>query len=146
MSGTGFAARTICSILISVRPRLAKLSALVEAAFVTISGMYSVRRNGALDPDELAASLHDYVVVDVRDRSGWRGGHIPGSIHVPINHLDAGLIGDDKRLPLAVLADSDRDAEVAVGALVRQGWDALTISGGAPAWRASGQCLVTNRN
>ena len=32
---------------------------------------------------------HDYVVVDVRDRSGWSGGHIPGSIHVPINHLDA---------------------------------------------------------
>lgn len=107
--------------------------------------MYSVRRRGSLDPDELAASLHDYVVVDVRDRSDWSGGHIPGSIHVPINHLDAGLIGDDKRAPLAVLADDDRQAEVAVGALVRQGWDAIMINGGAPAWRASGQCLVTNR-
>jgi rhodanese-related sulfurtransferase len=108
--------------------------------------MYSVRRRGSLDPDELAASLHDYVVVDVRDRSGWSGGHIPGSIHVPIKHLDAGLIGDDKRSPLAVLADNDREAEVAVGALLSRGWDAVAISGGAPAWRASGQCLVTNRH
>jgi rhodanese-related sulfurtransferase len=108
--------------------------------------MYSVRRRGSLDPDELAASLHDYVVVDVRDRSGWSGGHIPGSIHLPITNLDGDLIGDDKRSPLAVLADNDRQAEVAVGALVRRGWDAVTISGGAPAWRAAGQCLVTNRH
>jgi rhodanese-related sulfurtransferase len=108
--------------------------------------MYSVRRRGSVDPDELAASLHDYVVVDVRDRSGWTGGHIPGSIHVPINHLDNGPIADDKRSPLAVLADDDRQAEAAVGTLVRRGWDAVTISGGAPAWRAAGQCLVINRN
>ena len=108
--------------------------------------MYSVRRRGSLDPDELAAPLHDYVVVDVRDRSGWSDGHIPGSIHVPINHIDAGVIVDDKRSPLAVLAENDREAALAVGALVRQGWDAVTISGGEPAWRAAGQCLVTNRS
>ena len=108
--------------------------------------MYSVRRRGSLDPDELAASLHDYVVVDVRDRSDWSGGHIPGSIHVPITHLDSGLIEDDKRSPLAVLAGDDREAEAAVGTLVSHGWDAVSISGGAPAWRAAGQCLVTNRH
>jgi rhodanese-related sulfurtransferase len=108
--------------------------------------MYSIRRRGSLDPDELAASLHDYVVVDVRDRSGWSGGHIPGSIHVPINDLDIGLIDDDKRSPLAVLADNDHEAEAAVGELVSHGWDAVTISGGASAWRAAGQCLVTNRH
>ncbi len=112
---------------------------------VTLSCMYSVRRRGSLDPDELAASLHDYVVVDVRDRSGWSGGHIPGSIHVPISNLDAGAFAEDKRSPLAVLADSDGQAELAVGALVQRGWDAVRINGGAPAWRASGQCLVTNR-
>ena len=108
--------------------------------------MHSVRRRGSLAPDELAASLRDYVVVDVRDRSGWSGGHIPGSIHVPITHLDSGLITDDKRSPLAVLAEDDRQAATAVGALVSQGWDAVTITGGAPAWRAAGQCLVTNRH
>jgi rhodanese-related sulfurtransferase len=106
--------------------------------------MHSVRRRGSLDPDELAASLHDYVVVDVRDRSGWTGGHIPGSIHLPIHRLDSGRIADDKRAPLAVLADDDGQAEVAVDVLVRHGWDALAITGGAPAWRAAGQCLVTN--
>lgn len=108
--------------------------------------MYSVRRRGSVDPDELAGSLHDYVVVDVRDRSDWSGGHIPGSIHVPINNLDVGLIVDDKRSPLAVLADDDRQAAAAVGTLVRRGWDAVAINGGAPAWRATGQCLVTNRH
>jgi rhodanese-related sulfurtransferase len=108
--------------------------------------MYTVRRRGSLAPDELAASLQDYVVVDVRDRSGWTGGHIPGSIHVPTPDLDSGSIDDDKRAPLAVLAENDGEAEAAVGVLVRQGWDAVTISGGAAAWRAAGQCLVTNRH
>ena len=92
-----------------------KPSAVGESLLITICRMYSVRRRGSLDPDELAASLHDYVVVDVRDRSGWSGGHIPGSIHVPITNLDSDVIGDDKRSPLAVLADDDRQAEVAVG-------------------------------
>jgi rhodanese-related sulfurtransferase len=129
-----------------VRVHRVKPSAVCESLLITISRMYSVRRRGSLDPDELAASLHDYVVVDVRDRSGWSGGHIPGSIHVPITNLDSDVIGDDKRSPLAVLADDDRQAEVAVGALVRRGWDAVMISGGAPAWRAAGQCFVTNRH
>lgn len=129
-----------------MRVHRVKPSAVGESRLITICCMYSVRRRGSLDPDELAASLHDYVVVDVRDRSGWSGGHIPGSIHVPITNLDSDVIGDDKRSPLAVLADNDRQAEAAVGALVRRGWDAVTISGGAPAWRAAGQCFVTNRH
>ena len=34
----------------------------------------------------------------------------------------------------------------AVELLVERGGDAVTISGGAPAWRAAGQCFVTNRH
>src|SRR5688572_32871780 len=112
-----------------------KPSAVGESCVGTICRMYSVRRRGSLDPDELAASLHAYVVVDVRDRSGWSGGHIPGSIHVPITNLDSDLIGDDKRSPLSVRADHDRQAEVSGGALVRRGRDAVMLRCRAPAWR-----------
>jgi hypothetical protein len=50
----------------------------------------------------------------------------------------------DVRLPVAVLGEGDDDAEAAVGSLVEHGCDAITISGGARAWRAAGRCLVTN--
>jgi rhodanese-related sulfurtransferase len=85
-------------------------------------------------------------VIDVRDRAQFELGHIPGSMHVPIDRLQTGWELSDVRLPVAVLGEGDADADRAVGLLVDRGRDAITISGGAPAWRAAGQCLVTNRH
>jgi rhodanese-related sulfurtransferase len=108
--------------------------------------VHTLQRRGSVPPDDLAASLGDYVVIDVRDRSQFELGHIPGSAHVPIDRLHAGWVQADVRLPLAVLGEGDTDAEAAVGLLVEHGSDAISISGGARAWRAAGQCLVTNRH
>jgi rhodanese-related sulfurtransferase len=110
------------------------------------SRVHTVQRRGSVQPDDLAASLGDYVVIDVRDRSEFDLGHIPGSAHVPTDRLHAGWVLSDIRLPVAVLGEGDADAEGAVVLLVEHGGDAVTISGGAPAWRAAGQCLVTNRH
>jgi rhodanese-related sulfurtransferase len=107
--------------------------------------MHTLQRRGSVESDDLAAALGDYVVIDVRDRSEWAQGHIPGSAHVPLDVLRAGWSPIDTRLPVAVLADADVDADIAVALLVDRGCDAITIRGGAAAWRASGQCLVTNR-
>jgi rhodanese-related sulfurtransferase len=108
------------------------------------SCVHTLQRHGSVQPHDLAASLGDYVVIDVRDRSQFERGHIPGSLHVPVDRLQAGLMLSDARLPVAVLAEGDADAEAAVALLVELGNDAVTIGGGAAAWRASGQCLVTN--
>jgi rhodanese-related sulfurtransferase len=107
--------------------------------------VHTLHRHGSVQPDELAASLGDYVVIDIRDRAQFELGHIPGSAHVPLDRLHAGWVLSDVRLPVVVLGEGDADAEAAVGLLVEHGRDAITISGGAPAWRATGQCFVTNR-
>ena len=106
--------------------------------------MHTIRRRGSLEPDDLDAALRDYVVVDVRSRTQWNTGHIPGSVHVPIDRLRAGGYASTEHLPVAVLADCDSDAEEAVGLFVEQGRDAVAVTGGAPGWRAAGHCLVTN--
>jgi rhodanese-related sulfurtransferase len=106
--------------------------------------VHTVQRHGSVEPDDLAASLGDYLVIDIRDRSQFERGHIPGSAHVPIDRLDAGWALSDARLPVAVLGEGDADAETAVALLVEHGGDAITISGGARGWRAAGQCFVTN--
>jgi rhodanese-related sulfurtransferase len=106
--------------------------------------VHTLQRHGSVQPDDLAASLADYVVIDVRDRSQFELGHIPGSTHVPIDRLHAGWELPDKRVPVAVLGAGDGDAEAAAGLLAKHGRDAITISGGAQAWRAAGRCFVTN--
>jgi rhodanese-related sulfurtransferase len=110
------------------------------------SRVHTLQRRGSVQPDELAASLGDYVVIDVRDRSQFELGHIPGSAHVPIDRLHAGWMLSDVRLPVAVLGEGDDDAEAAAVLLAEHGSDAITISGGASAWRAARQCFVTNRH
>jgi len=106
--------------------------------------MHTLRRRGTLEPDDLDAALRDYVVVDVRSRNQWRLGHIPGSVHLPIDRLRTGDHPSAEPLPIAVLADCDADADEAVRLLVARGHDAVTVVGGAAAWRAAGRCLVTN--
>ena len=108
------------------------------------STVHTLQRHGSVQPDDLAASLADYVVIDVRDRSQFELGHIPGSTHVPIDRLRAGWELPDKRVPIAVLGEGDTDAEAAAVLLAGRGRDAITISGGAQAWRAAGRCFVTN--
>ena len=107
--------------------------------------MHTLQRRGSVESDDLAAALGDYVVIDVRDRSEWDQGHIPGSAHVPLDVLRAGWSPVDTRLPVAVLADEAVEADMAVAMLVDRGCDAITIRGGAAAWRAGRQCMVTNR-
>ena len=108
--------------------------------------VHTLQRRGSVQPDDLAASLPDYVVIDVRDRSQFELGHIPGSALVPIDRLNAGWVLPDIRVPVAVLGESDADAEAAAVVLAEHGLDAITISGGAQAWRTAGQCFVTNQH
>ena len=107
--------------------------------------MYGLQRRGWVEPDDLAASLRDYVVIDIRDRADWEGGHIPGSAHVPIDRVHSQWRRADLRLPVAVLGERDDEAEAVARSVVEQGGDAVTVRGGASAWRRAGQCLVTNQ-
>lgn len=107
--------------------------------------MHTLRRRGALPAEELAAALQDYIVVDIRDVSAWRGGHIAGALHLTVDDLSGRWSDPDPRLPVAVFAATDGDALVAAAALEARGRDAVVVSGGADAWRAAGGPLVTNK-
>lgn len=105
-----------------------------------------IQRRGNVAVDDVAANLTDYVVVDIRDRSEWSAGHIPAAIHLTPDVLAAGWTADDARLPFAVFCDDGTRAPGVAEQLIRDGFDAVTIVGGAAAWRQRRHCLVTNRN
>jgi hydroxyacylglutathione hydrolase len=71
------------------------------------------------------AQLHERAgavqVLDVRERSEWDGGHIPGSLHVPYH--DIGEVPDaiHASAPVAVICSSGERSAVAASLLLRHG-------------------------
>jgi glyoxylase-like metal-dependent hydrolase (beta-lactamase superfamily II)/rhodanese-related sulfurtransferase len=90
-------------------------------------------------PDRLAEGV---ALVDVRDEPEWRGGHLPGSIHLPLHRLRAHAAGLP-RGPLAVACAAGPRAAAAASALRRIGHDAARVAdGGVPDLERLGVTLV----
>jgi hydroxyacylglutathione hydrolase len=75
-------------------------------------------------------------VVDVREEREWRGGHIPGSVHVPYHDIRAVPPAIDPDRPVAVICASGQRS--AVGASLLQAYGAQdvlhVVDGGVPLW------------
>ncbi len=83
-------------------------------------------------------------VLDVRERSEWDGGHIPGALHVPYHDLHALPEGVDAATPLAVICASGQRAAVAASLAQRHGAEDVwhVVDGGVGTWERSGFELV----
>jgi hydroxyacylglutathione hydrolase len=98
-----------------------------------------VARIERLALDELPG--RDVQILDVRERSEWDEGHIPGSAFVPWHDIDAIPEGVDPSRPVAVVCASGQRAAVAASLLARHGAERVihVIDGGVPKWAALGQ-------
>jgi hydroxyacylglutathione hydrolase len=79
-------------------------------------------------------------VLDVRERSEWDAGHIPGSVHQPYHDICDVPDGVDPSRPLAVVCGSGQRAAVAASLLQRHGADQVihVVHGGVPRWKREG--------
>jgi hydroxyacylglutathione hydrolase len=79
-------------------------------------------------------------IVDVRERSEWDAGRIPGSIHVPYHDIHGLPDGIDTRRPIAAICGSGQRSAVAASLLRRYGADDVVhvVDGGVPSWRRLG--------
>lgn len=81
---------------------------------------------------ELPGLVGEVTVVDVRDASEWRVGHLPGTVHLPLNRLRAEAASLPNG-PLAVLCARGPRAAFAASWLRAQGHDARRVAdGGIP--------------
>ena len=83
----------------------------------------------------------DAVLLDVREDDEWEAGHAPGALHVPLGQVPSRL----DELPegeLHVVCRSGGRSAQAVAWLVRNGYDAVNVSGGMHAWQDAGRPLV----
>jgi glyoxylase-like metal-dependent hydrolase (beta-lactamase superfamily II)/rhodanese-related sulfurtransferase len=101
-----------------------------------------------LDADEVAGALADGAwLVDVRDGASFAGGHVPGSLNIPLEPTFASYVG--WLLPFAtpvILSVPDRDSLVEAAVQLRRiGWDAVLgqLAGGTDGWTRSGRATTT---
>jgi len=93
-----------------------------------------------IDVDALHARRDDVQVLDVRERSEWDAGHIPGSIHAPYHELTAVPDGLDPDRPVAAICSSGQRSAIAASLLRRRGLERVVhvADGGVGTWRRRG--------
>jgi glyoxylase-like metal-dependent hydrolase (beta-lactamase superfamily II)/rhodanese-related sulfurtransferase len=79
-------------------------------------------------------------VLDVRERSEWNAGHIPGSVHEPYQDIRDVPDGIDPGKPVAVICGSGQRSAVAASLLQRFGGEHVihVVEGGVPLWKRQG--------
>jgi rhodanese-related sulfurtransferase len=82
-------------------------------------------------------------VLDVRERSEWDAGHIPGSLHEPYHDIQALPEGIEPERTVAVICGSGERSAVAASLLERHGaGDVLhVVHGGVRDWERLGESL-----
>jgi hydroxyacylglutathione hydrolase len=85
---------------------------------------------------ELADRRDGLQVLDVREESEWRKGHIPGSLHVPYHDIHDLPAGIDPERPVAAICASGQRSAVAASLLKAYGAREVVhvVDGGVPQW------------
>lgn len=82
-------------------------------------------------------------VVDVRNRSEFDAGHLPGALHIPVGYLSARLSEIPRDKPLAIQCESGSRSAIATSVLQKLGvTNASNFVGGYNAWVAAGHAVV----
>jgi rhodanese-related sulfurtransferase len=93
--------------------------------------------------EQLAERRDGLQILDVRERSEWRDGHIPGSLHVPYHDIRSLPDGLDPTRPAAVICASGQRSATAASLVSAYGADQVihVVDGGVPLWGRLGQPL-----
>ncbi|MBA3854314.1 MAG: MBL fold metallo-hydrolase, partial [Gemmatimonas sp.] len=90
---------------------------------------------------KLAAA--DVTVIDVRNRSEYEAGHLPGSLHIPIGYLPERLAEIPRDKPVVLQCQSGARSAIATSLLQKLGVsDATDLVGGFVAWASAGKDVV----
>jgi hydroxyacylglutathione hydrolase len=84
-------------------------------------------------------------ILDVRERTEWDTGHIPGSVHEPYHDIRELPAGIDPDKPVTVICASGQRAAVGASLVQRLGAREVihVVDGGVPLWRRHGWPITT---
>jgi hydroxyacylglutathione hydrolase len=81
----------------------------------------------------------EVTVLDVRNRTEYEAGHLPGSLHIPVGHLAARLAEIPRDKPIIVQCQAGARSAIATSVLQKLGvTNATDLIGGFAAWERGG--------
>jgi rhodanese-related sulfurtransferase len=104
----------------------------------------SVREVGALSATQLI-NRQNAVMLDLRDRKEYDGGHVPNALHIPLSELASrgGELSKFTSRPLVAYCDRGNKSGSAGSALSKLGFaEVYTLRGGVRAWTEAGLPLA----
>jgi rhodanese-related sulfurtransferase len=82
-------------------------------------------------------------VLDVREESEFRGGHVPGAVNIPLKRLEQRLDKLKKDKPYAVICASGSRSLQGTNMLLDNGFEgAVSVRGGTSGWIRSGRRIM----
>ena len=88
---------------------------------------------------DLASRLRDVTVVDVRSATEWKGGHLPGALHIPLGYLAERAAEIPAGRPVVVQCHSGARSAIGASVLERLGvGEVSNLTGGYSGWVAAG--------
>ena len=84
-------------------------------------------------------------ILDVRNTSEWKSGHLPGATHVYLGELESKLGSLPKDKPIIVHCQSGSRSSIATSILMAHGFsDVTNVTDGVDGWRKAGFPLTTD--
>ena len=85
----------------------------------------------------------EVTVIDVRNRSEWEAGHLPGAMHIPVGYLSERLAEIPRDRPVVLQCQSGGRSAIAASLLQKLGvTSASDLLGGLSAWQLAGHEVV----
>jgi molybdopterin/thiamine biosynthesis adenylyltransferase/rhodanese-related sulfurtransferase len=101
-----------------------------------------------IDPNDVAARLDHFTLLDVREPEEYEQGAVPGAVHLPRGNLEFSVEGrlPDKNAPIAVYCAGGVRSAFATKTLQDIGYtDVVSIIGGFNKWKDEGLSWTTPR-
>jgi hydroxyacylglutathione hydrolase len=118
----------------------------LEGGIETWAREYPVETTPSIDTKELRERLDEVMLVDVRQRSEWDEGHIPGALHFEGGRAAWEPLQFPHDKPLAIQCSSGNRSMSVASVLRRQGYtNVIQVEGGITQWKQNG-FEITNEN
>ena len=82
------------------------------------------------------------LLLDCREGFEWRQGHVPGSIHMPMNQIPARVEKFNKAQEIVVICATGNRSYSVAGFFIQNGFKARSLQGGITAWQWQGGEVV----